>query len=120
METSIRLSGNWDGAGYSPQHQLSLYPFPSAGLITTCCGDRIITAWTVTASSSADPAYLQVRDGGQDGRLILSHAVPADGTTSYQFPVKTDGKTWVGLSTDPISFSAVSDPSLYGGIFYSR
>jgi hypothetical protein len=120
METKLSLARDWDGAPYSPNTQTSIYPFVAAGFIPGCCNnERVIVAWTVT-NNSGDDAYLQVRNTNDEGALILSVLLPAGQTTSYQFPIRTEGQPFVCISSTPNTYTAVGTPGDFSGTFFTR
>lgn len=112
--------GSWDGAGYSPTSQTSLYPFTDAGFQIGCCaGDRTVVASSIMNSGDED-LFFQLRSVNADGELIFSQHLPANTTTSFQFPVKLPGKPYVLISTTPYGNDPYGTPGELGGIFFVR
>lgn len=112
--------GSWDGASYSPRSQDSIYPLASASFMVGCCAaDRTVVASSVM-NTSADSAWLQIRENNIGGRLIFSEHLPAESTTNFQFPVKLEGRPFMVISSTPFVATPVAAPGLFGATFWTR
>jgi hypothetical protein len=112
--------GSWDGAGYSPRTQESIYPLIAASFITGCCdGDRTVVASSIM-NTSEDAAWLHIRENDISGRLIFSQHLAPEATTNFQFPIKAEGKPFIVISSTPFTSTPVANYADFGATFWTR